>query len=441
MTHTRETIIIGAGPVGLAAALLLSAQGHAVTVYEADDDLRLSDDNSYPIGVNPRGQETLRRIDPVLVDRLHEDGEVIEGFRIYAGTRTIASAPSGTLVGTTRARLTRALLERVEADAAVTLVTGHRLSGVDIDARRLTFERPDGEHVQVDAAAASVLCCDGVWSPARRAMTEQLPDFAPRVGAWGVRFRVLYSAAGATADRLDPAWHHIFTSRGVYTASLPNQVWCVVVTAIDGDDAEGLLLSREASDANVAALRRHIELHAPLAAPLLTDADYRAFFGREPFGGAVVRCPRVTVDEWLVLLGDAAHSVIPPTGEGVNSGLEDAALLAEHLASGSATPLADYNAARMPDLDALGEYAWHLKDNVANSDPVRTATNVALRIIGAAAARVGRTDSQVEQRLFGPDADPMPYRDAIGPWLAFRDRWTPPVRRLVRGVRRVLPRR
>lgn len=67
-------IVLGAGPVGLAAALLLARAGHVVTVYEAKDETPLSDANSYPIGVNPRGQEALRRIDPALLRRLFDGG-------------------------------------------------------------------------------------------------------------------------------------------------------------------------------------------------------------------------------------------------------------------------------------------------------------------------------------------------------------------------------
>lgn len=437
MTPTPDTLIIGAGPVGLAAALRLSAQGRTVTVYEAKDEPRLSDENSYPIGVNLRGQGALRTIDPALVEQVRASGEIVAGFELHAGERTIATLPSGTMVGTTRARLTRLLLDRAEADPGITIVPGHALSYVDLAERRLTFERPDGEEVSVDASGALVLCSDGVRSAARRAMAEQLPDFEPQVGDWGLQFRVLFSKPGAAAPGLDPAWHHIFTSRGIYTSTLPSQVWCVAVTAIDGDEARDLLLSREASEANIAGLRGYIERQAPLAVPLLTDSDYLDFFDRDPFGGAVVRCPRVNVDEWLVLLGDSAHSVIPPTGEGVNSGLEDAALLADHLASGSATPLADYNAARLPDLEALGEYAWQLKDNLASSDPTRSATNVALRILGAIGARFGFRNSQVEERLFGPHGGLTPYREAIGPWIAFQNRWTPPVRRAVTAVRKL----
>lgn len=236
------------------------------------------------------------------------------------------------------------------------------------------------------------------------------------------------------APGLDPNWHHIFTGKGIYTATLPDGVWCVAVTAIKGDPAEALLLSTEPTEDHINALHRHLRQYAPLVLPLLTRDAYVDFFGRAPFGGAVVRCPRVSHDEWLVLLGDAAHSVIPPTGEGVNSGLEDAMLLADALASGSPMSLREYDEGRIPDLKALGEYACHLKDNIANEDPVRSASNVGLRILSAVAGLVGQKSGELESRLFGPDAGRMPYRDAIGPWIQFRDRWTPPLRRIATGV-------
>ena len=435
-----HTVVVGAGPVGLATAILLAQQGHVVTVHETGDSLTFDDDNSYPIGVNPRGQETLRRIDPALVDALHERGELVEGFRIRAGRRVVASLESGTLIGTTRARLTNILAERAAAEPAITVEFGHKLECVDVDARALHFRTASGPLV-VDASESLVVGCDGVWSRVRRSLEAQREDFRPRVDDWGVQFRVLFSRPGATAPGLDPAWHHIFTSKGIYTATLPDGVWCVAVTAIAGDEAEDLLLSTDPSDTHVSALRDHLARHAPLTVPLLTRDDLRAFFSRAPFGGAVVRCPRVHEGEWLALLGDAAHSVIPPTGEGVNAGLEDARVLADVLASGSANPLSDYDARRVPDLAALGVYAMQLRDDVAERDAVRSATNVGLRIVSALLARFGRDEGEVERRLFGPDAGTAPYREVIGPWIGFRDRWRPPIRRLVRPARRALPAR
>lgn len=429
---SRDIHIIGAGPVGLATALLLAAQKRRVTLYEAKDHISLSDANSYPIGVNPRGQETLRRIAPELVDQLRGQGELVEGFKIRTGRRTIASMPSGTLIGTTRARLTGILLDAARHDPRISILTGHKLREVDLETRTLHF----AEAAPIHVGEGIVVACDGVWSRTRRSMANQLPNFNPEVGDWGVQFRVVYSTPGATATGLDPRWHHIFTNKGIYTATLPDGVWCIAVTAIQGDPAEAMLLSSDRSEDRITALRRYLEHNAPLLPPLLTHANYADFFNREPLGGAVVRCPYVSHDEWLVLLGDAAHSVIPPTGEGVNSGLEDAMLLAEALASGSSTPLTDYDEARMPDLSALGEYAWHLKENITSEDPARATRNVSLRILTALLGIVGKNDGKVEQRLFGPKAGAMPYREAIGPWIALRDRLNSALNRLTSATHR-----
>lgn len=431
-------IVIGAGPVGLTTALLLAQAGHQVTVYEAKGAIPLSDANSYPIGVNPRGQAALQRIDPALARRLRRDGELVRGWRIYAGRRVVAKLPSGTVLSTTRAFLNTMLLDKAEATPGITIITGHKLTYLDLATRQLQFEDASGASVQVDASAARVVAADGVWSAARRCMHEQMDDFVPQVGPWGVRFRVLFSQPGATAPGMDPSLHYVFGSSGMYSATLKHGLWCVSVTAVDGSAESSLLLSTDASPANTDALKAYVAAHAPLAAPLLSEQDYADFFLRDSFSGAVVRCPHLNAGEWLVLLGDAAHGVIPPTGEGVNSGMEDACLLADHLASASSTPFTDFSTQRMPDLTALGEYAWHLMENVRSTDPARRATNVAMRLIGAISAAVRRAGGGVEERLFGPDSSGAPYREIFAPWIAQRDRFFPPIYRVLSLV---MPRR
>lgn len=46
-----DYIVIGAGPVGIAAAIQLAKRGKTVTIYEGRDDIPVNNDNSYPIGM------------------------------------------------------------------------------------------------------------------------------------------------------------------------------------------------------------------------------------------------------------------------------------------------------------------------------------------------------------------------------------------------------
>jgi kynurenine 3-monooxygenase len=68
----------------------------------------------------------------------------------------------------------------------------------------------------------------------------------------------------------------------------------------------------------------------------------------------------LVVGDWAVLLGDAAHSPVPDTGEGINSSLEDCAILQDCLAScdSLAASLKAYEDRRLEDAHALSALAY-----------------------------------------------------------------------------------
>ena len=107
-------------------------------------------------------------------------------------------------------------------------------------------------------------------------------------------------------------------------------MWTLVTTAFDqaSEEEREIILSNHASEENVKKLRNLLEQKSGKASGLFDDEELRRYFGRRTFRGAVVKCNRLNEGEWVVLLGDAAHSVVPPVGEGINSGLEDTVVLA-----------------------------------------------------------------------------------------------------------------
>jgi len=85
MSHQDQPIIVGAGPVGLGAALLLARQGRVARVVEMRDE---PCQHSRALAVNPR---TLVILEPTgVTSRMLERGSPIHGVRFYRHGRIIA---------------------------------------------------------------------------------------------------------------------------------------------------------------------------------------------------------------------------------------------------------------------------------------------------------------------------------------------------------------
>lgn len=367
--------IVGGGPVGYATALLFAKDGIRSTIYESRAQVVNVPEESYPIGVNARGLHTLGLIDPSLAAACRDTGRIINAWEIYGGGGSkVADLPSGVVFGTSRAKVNLMLAEaalRPEFSSLVTVVNNYRLRSLRLASRELVFEERlsgGGKREVVVAVGPSgrVVAADGCNSAVRCAVEQQDDGFACTVTPWKNEFRVIFAPPGASTPQLDETVHYIFA--GFYAATVDKdgqQTWTCVMGARDGAPLaeRQLLLSDDPSDANVAALRRLLEARAPQMAPLFGDDELRRYFGRRTFRGAVVQCSRAHCGEWLVLLGDAAHSVLPPTGEGINSGLEDAAILAECVRGSPEAPFSAYERARADDVAALLAYANYLNES------------------------------------------------------------------------------
>ena len=424
--------IVGGGPVGYATALLLAKDGIRSTVYESRAQVVNVPEESYPIGVNARGLHTLGLIDPSLAAACRDTGKIINAWEIYgSGGRKVADLPSGVVFGTSRARVNLILAEaavRPEFASLVTVVNNYRLRSVRLATRELVFEeRLSGggrrEVVVATGQNGRVVAADGCNSAVRGAVEQQDDGFACTVTPWKNEFRVIFAPPGASAPLLDETVHYIFA--GFYAATVDKggeQTWTCVMGARDGapQSERALLLSDDASDANVAALRALLQARAPqMASPsLFGDDELRRYFGRRTFRGALVRCSRAHVGEWLVLLGDAAHSVLPPTGEGINSGLEDAAILAGCVRGSPDAPFSAYEAARAADVAGLLSYATYLNDGFDLKVPGEAGARLAFTILesvlsGCCCGAV----VPLTTTLFGPpSAERAPYGPMTRRW-------------------------
>ncbi|OQR80516.1 hypothetical protein THRCLA_12008, partial [Thraustotheca clavata] len=234
---------------------------------------------------------------------------------------------------------------------------------------------------------------------------------------WTNEYRVLFARPGEMTDKLNPRVHYIFS--GGYTATIDNhgqQQWTVVTCLRESDPISSpsqVVIADEASEENIARLKEWVKSFAPDILPLVPEEEFTKFFSRRTYRGAVVECSHLQMHDWIALLGDSAHSVLPPTGEGINSGLEDTLVFGTCIEENPNAPFPLYEEKRKPDIDALLEYAIYL-NTLVNCGAERVARGIFIVL-------EAQTSESIGKQLFGPlGVNRGPYRDIIASWKTKR---------------------
>ncbi|KAL3821632.1 hypothetical protein ACHAXA_006052 [Cyclostephanos tholiformis] len=433
MAAKEHFIVIGGGPVGCTAALFMSKLGHAVTLYEGRSDVPTDPEQSYPIGVNSRGLHALDDVAPCVSNAIRRGDNIVNSWEVYAGARRVALLPSGVVHGTSRGQVNLGLWRACANDEGISLRTNHRLRSIDFATKTLHFDVYDpcggddsttttttpSSSVTIDASNSRVIGADGVNSVVRAAMQIADPDnFTVRITPWTNEYRVLFAEPGVMTEGLDPRVHYILGCG--YAATIENdarQQWTLVTVARDTDDIvrgpARLVYARESTEANVSSLREWISSSSPQFAPLVSDEECSRYFSRRTYRGAIVECSKFHHDEWIVLLGDAAHSVLPPTGEGINSGLEDCEVLGKCVRDHPIASFSTYQRLRYPDIAGLWEYAYHL-----NRCPSFVGERIARTMFMIIE---GMLHPSVSDSLFGALSAHRPsYSEIMIPWMRKR---------------------
>ncbi|AYM59806.1 NAD(FAD)-utilizing dehydrogenase [Agrobacterium tumefaciens] len=193
LSEARQVAIIGGGPAGLMAAEMLSAAGHAVTVFEAmptvarkllmagKSGLNITHAEDYDSfrhrfgEAEPRLRAALDNFTPEMLrdwaERLGQETFVGTSGRVFP--RVMKASP-----------LLRAWLARLEAQG-VTIQTRHRWTGFSGD--RLVFATPGGEvTIKADAALLALggaswprLGSDAAWVPVLAQKGVEVSPFRP----------------------------------------------------------------------------------------------------------------------------------------------------------------------------------------------------------------------------------------------------------------------
>jgi len=419
--NLHDFIIIGAGPVGIAIALLLNKLGYRVTCYEGRSEISNDILQSYPIGINSRTLNCLSLIDNELETEAKNTGFLVDYWKIFANTKMVASLPSNSVYGTTRGAI-NLLLYRKAVSNKIKIIFNSKLKSIDLKTKQLTFQNPvDNSEFTIDSSQARIIACDGYNSTVRKQL-EGYNQFTSSIIPWNLEFRPMFSDINQTAPNLDFQSHYVINEIYAATVKFDNNYRWSVVTSV-GDHSpphlQQLLRSNDPSESNIKHLREYLSIRATNTVPLFpNDQPLKDFFYNRIFKGGIVKANRLNIDEWILFLGDSAHAVIPPTGEGINSGLEDAAVLYNLLDSSSdlTTIFDQYNRIRYKDVKSLVDLAIYLNNNFIVNKYER-GSRLMFLIVQTILKSCHVIDSTYEDQFFGPKSkNRLPYRNIINKW-------------------------
>ncbi len=346
--------LVGAGPTGALLAILLRRRGFRVVVYEARPDPRRHPEESgrsINLALGARGIRALERVE--VLDRLRAGLVRMRGRCVHERGGRITLQPYGTRPDETIYSISRAALGRLLLDVAVTeygvdVRFEHRLEAIDWRTGHAVIGDSGGHRVEVPMRP--LIACDGAGSRVRRCLAEtHRIDAREEPLEHGYKELSIPATATGHAALLREALH-IWPRGDHMLIALPND---------DGSFTATLFLRRHGSPsfeslADERTTAQFFDSGFPDVAPLMPQrtAEWR----ERPVGflGTVRATPWHHRDQ-VVLVGDAAHAVVPFHGQGMNCCFEDCLALDECIAAHPdwESRFAAFYAQRKPNADAI----------------------------------------------------------------------------------------
>jgi len=402
MAPSEKIVIVGAGPVGSLAALYAAQRNYQVELYELRPDLRnpgtipLNFTRSINLAVSERGINAMRHagqprlLEHVMGATIPMRGRMIHGKnqsgRLYEHAQDY-DAKGRTIFAIDRAGLNKRLLDILDSLPNVKLLFNHKLTGADFRSRKAWFEVRDqvsptnGRPREIEVDFDLMIGADGAHSSVRYHMMKfSRMDYQQEyIDTLWCEFHIPPQEIEQGTDpvgrfRISPNHLHIWPGKEFMFIAIPSE---------DGSFTCTLFLpSKEFThlENNPSTLPDFFDHHFPGVTDLISPEALASSFATNPHLPLIsIKCRPYHHGASGVIIGDAAHAMVPFYGQGMNAGMEDVRILFSILDKHAnmdesnnpteeigdvAMPvlqrfhaLAEYSAVRAPDAHAINDLA------------------------------------------------------------------------------------
>jgi salicylate hydroxylase len=370
MSGVTKVAIIGGGLAGLATANALSTCGIEAELFEQSASLS---EVGAGINTSPQAVKALQAIgltqqlakvgnvSPGIFSRNMQTGEPLEFFDRSAMTERFG-VPYYTFH---RADLLDALVSGVASDR---IHLDHRLTEIEERSSGVALRFANGERYQADI----VIAADGIHSAVRRALYgNDDPTYTGQM-VW----RALLDGRDVPPELVEPTGHIQWLGPGCHLLAYYLR-GTEVVNIVTQEDTEKWVEEGWSIPGNPDEMRSSFPNPEPRLKALLSLVAKCSKWGL---------FTRPLTENWghgrILLIGDAAHAMLPNIGQGACMAFEDAYILARWLEAQRSDPIEafrNFRRIRIPRVHAVQRTSFayaklkHMRDRAAQKDEIAKA--------------------------------------------------------------------
>jgi kynurenine 3-monooxygenase len=355
LTKDKNIGIIGAGLVGSLLGIYLRKRGYDVSVFERRPDMRKSSvyaGRSINLALSNRGIRALEEVG--LAEELKKSAIPMNGRVMHDMQGNLSFLPYGKqgqfINSISRSALNIVLMNEAEK-LGVNFFFEHQAQRVDLETTTIDFKHSG---VLIPKTFDRIIGSDGAYSAVRMAMqvTDRF-DFSQDYIDHGYK-ELMIPPDEAGAFQLEKNALHIWPRESFMLIALPNpdgSFTCTLFFPFVGKPSFSSLKDNNA----IGDFFYHTFPDAHKLMPSLLED-----FNENPTSSLVTMKCFPWVRNKTLLIGDAAHAVVPFYGQGMNAGFEDCRVLNELLDNYGDNwdkTLPAFQELRKPDTDAIAQLA------------------------------------------------------------------------------------
>jgi kynurenine 3-monooxygenase len=373
---SKNIAIIGAGLAGSLLSIYLAKKGYHVDVYERRPDMRveaISAGRSINLALSVRGLRALKEVD--MDQKILKNSIPMKGRVLHAVDGSLTFQPYGryeyqVINSVSRRELNIILMDHAEelGGENMNFYFNEKAADFDFKNSKLTLKNDSTSETRSIKALGPVIGTDGSASLIRNKMITQ-PRFNLNQFYLDHGYKELTIPPGKNNSFLiEKTGLHIWPRKKFMLIALPNidgSFTCTLFFPFEGEKSFENLKNEE-------KVEKFFNNEFPDVIELIPDLT-KEFFDNPTGNLVTVKCFPWHVKDKSLLIGDAAHAIVPFYGQGINAGFEDCRIF-NNLITDKTTDwekvFVQYEQLRKRNTDAIADLAidnfLEMRDKVAN---------------------------------------------------------------------------